>query len=403
MPDGTILDKILTQKHAHDIRSFDPVVMVDRLLQELPEREREVVARRFGLVAPGTIETLEEIGARLQVTRERIRQITKGALIKLRMIAVRNDEMQRFMRVVDHILRSYGGVLEEHFFLQQLFEFAGVIEQSERQRMQVAMEFLLNHVLEGMVERRPESDSLRSTYALSGMSSSLLDEAVQAFVQVVDAANQPLSDDALLVAFRQTECYRQRKAALVDEPVRAAREFAGATDLASEPTGDEEARVLIGYATAAATLDRNIFGEWGRAAWSTIHPRRMNDKIYLILRREGKPLHFTEISDRVNAANFDSKVAKPPSVHNELILDKRFVLVGRGLYALREWGFVPGTVADVISDLLQQQPGGMTREAIVDAVLSRRMVKRQTIHLALMNRRRFERTAEGRYRLHEEG
>jgi len=96
--------------------------------------------------------------------------------------------------------------------------------------------------------------------------------------------------------------------------------------------------------------------------------------------------------------HFDSKVAKAPSVHNELILDKRFVLVGRGLYALREWGYQPGTVVDVVRELLQKE-GSMKREQIVRAVLERRMVKKQTIHLALLNSTMFTKDKEGNYHL----
>jgi hypothetical protein len=102
----------------------------------------------------------------------------------------------------------------------------------------------------------------------------------------------------------------------------------------------------------------------------------------------------------VNAAGFDKKVAKPPSVHNELILDKRFVLVGRGTYALREWGYRPGTVSDVIVAIVKEK-GALTREQLVSAVLARRIVKQQTIHLALLNRSLFEKDSDGRYTLVE--
>ena len=52
-------------------------------LEDLNERERQVLIMRFGL-ADGKVRTLEEVGAYFKVTRERIRQIETKALAKLR-------------------------------------------------------------------------------------------------------------------------------------------------------------------------------------------------------------------------------------------------------------------------------------------------------------------------------
>ena len=49
------------------------------------EREREIVARRFGLDGPK--ETLEQIGESLSITRERVRQLEKAILIRLQISA----------------------------------------------------------------------------------------------------------------------------------------------------------------------------------------------------------------------------------------------------------------------------------------------------------------------------
>ncbi len=53
------------------------------LLSELPEREAEIIRLRFGL-GGGTQRTLEEIGVRLSLSRERARQLERDALKKLR-------------------------------------------------------------------------------------------------------------------------------------------------------------------------------------------------------------------------------------------------------------------------------------------------------------------------------
>ena len=56
---------------------------VDRLLLALSHREREILRMRYGLDR-GEPRTLEEVGAELNLTRERIRQIERSALAKLR-------------------------------------------------------------------------------------------------------------------------------------------------------------------------------------------------------------------------------------------------------------------------------------------------------------------------------
>jgi RNA polymerase sigma factor (sigma-70 family) len=67
-----------------DIASESMVrVEIDAALAELEERERDVLMLRYGLL-DGTCHTLEDIGARHGVTRERIRQIEKQTLAKLR-------------------------------------------------------------------------------------------------------------------------------------------------------------------------------------------------------------------------------------------------------------------------------------------------------------------------------
>jgi len=55
-------------------------------MRELTEREREVVSHHFGLVNPDASLTLEQLGRRFGVTKERVRQIEQRALARLREI-----------------------------------------------------------------------------------------------------------------------------------------------------------------------------------------------------------------------------------------------------------------------------------------------------------------------------
>jgi hypothetical protein len=90
------------------------------------------------------------------------------------------------------------------------------------------------------------------------------------------------------------------------------------------------------------------------------------------------------------------KRAHEATTHNELIKDDRFVLVGRGLYALAEWGYVSGVVRDVIRKVLNKY-GPMTREEIFNKVMKERYVKENTVLVNLQNSTYFKKDADGKY------
>jgi DNA-directed RNA polymerase delta subunit len=123
----------------------------------------------------------------------------------------------------------------------------------------------------------------------------------------------------------------------------------------------------------------------------------MKDKAFLVLKKTNKPLHFTQVAKEIEKSGLAKKSAHPQTVHNELIKDNRFVLVGRGTYALTDWGFAPGTIKDVIIKVIDQQKKPLSKEEIISAVLNQRQVKENTILLNLQNRKTFKKTGDGKY------
>ena len=120
----------------------------------------------------------------------------------------------------------------------------------------------------------------------------------------------------------------------------------------------------------------------------------MRDYAYLILRRHGSPVHFREVAKLIGEV-FNKK-AHVATTHNELIKDPRFVLVGRGLYALREWGYSTGVVRDVIRDILKKE-GPLSKEQVLEKVLKERYVKPNTIMVNLQNPQFFKKNKQGLY------
>ena len=104
-------------------------------------------------------------------------------------------------------------------------------------------------------------------------------------------------------------------------------------------------------------------------------------------------MHFSEVAKSITT--IFAKKAHVATTHNELIKDSRFVLVGRGLYALAEWGYQPGVVRDVIRDVLNKK--ALTKEEVIAEVKKVRYVKDNTVLVNLNDTRHFKRSKEGKY------
>ena len=112
-------------------------------------------------------------------------------------------------------------------------------------------------------------------------------------------------------------------------------------------------------------------------------------------------MHFSQIAKHIKDSDFKRKDVTTQAIHNELIKDGRFVLIGRGIYALKEWGYQKGTVADIISKILKKNKEPMHRDDIVREVLKSRQVKETTILLNLQGKPQFKRVAKATYELAE--
>ena len=146
-------------------------------------------------------------------------------------------------------------------------------------------------------------------------------------------------------------------------------------------------------AALCSRITINVFGDVGLSEWPEISPSFVRDKAYLVMKKHGEPLHFRTIARLIGEYNLSEKRAHPQTVHNELIKDSRFVLVGRGIYGLKEQGFEGGTVCEVIARILAEN-GAMSTDDIVREVQKRKISKRNTIVLNLQNRDLFERLSE---------
>lgn len=321
------------------------------------EREREIVARRFGLF--DRKETLEQIGELLGITRERVRQLEKSVITRLKTSADQQSlpQIEQFQADVSAHLQSMGGVARVSNITAELVTDANRIEQAR-------VSFLSQLCPQLLV--LTEDDNFYNSVALKDhRDEKKLKEAVATVIDAIKKLGEP-------------------------KEIAAIAATAGMSD-------QKEVEALASTSKQLATLN----GRWGLVKWPMVNPKNIRDKIYVILKENGKHMHFNEISEAIKASDFKRKDVTTQAIHNELIKDKRFVLIGRGIYALKEWGYKKGTVADIISEVLREAGEPLHRDEIVKRVLKSRFVKETTILLNLQGKTQFKRVAKATYELAE--
>jgi hypothetical protein len=323
---------------------------------------QEVLGRRFGLTS-GKPETLEAIGATYGITRERVRQIEAHALSLLQ-----KPEAKKLLAPFVKKARSYfervGGLKQRDIALRELGRSWGR-GRPERERA----EFLLEASRSFLYQ--PETVLRHAFWALDL-------GAVKRSGDLIKAAVSLLKETRALIP----------QAELAEFLLRARRRA-----FANQNPGPE---ALKAYLETSKLIGQNPFGHYGLAEWSEVNPRGVRDYAYLVFAAVKRPLHFRELAREMNARLKTDHPAHEQTVHNELIKDPRFVLVGRGIYALKDWGYETGTVREVLAGILRAG-APLTREQIMEKIKAQRLVKENTIFLNLQNRKYFMRLADGRY------
>ncbi|MFH1565014.1 MAG: sigma factor-like helix-turn-helix DNA-binding protein [bacterium] len=365
MPE-TILETIIKEKERNDALGIEPHSVVSDLFNELKENERDILTRRFGLFKQ-KCETLEQVGQKKGVTRERIRQIEKNSIKKLQQMYPKEKRLKALKNITNSVLEEYGGLMREDHLLDVLLDYIGSIDKKEENK-QTAV-FILANLFDELSLLKNHIDFYNSWY-LSKVHIEKAQDIISQIEKKIIEKNEMIDEAGLAEIFDGIEVERK--------PFDA-------------------------YLNATRKIEQNNFGNWGIASWPTITPKRISDKAYLVFKKLNKPLHFKEVADIINESDFlDKKIANIGTVHNELIMDDRYVLIGRGIYALKEWGFTSGTVSDLVFELLKQN-GAMHRDEIVEKVSKQRLVNDNTIKVALIDKDLFKKVGKNVYSLAEGG
>lgn len=335
--------------------SFDSAALAKKLLAAASDRAREVLTRRFGLGGSSERETLEAIGDRSAITRERVRQIEAAGLDAIRASKAFKEARGAFDEIARYI-HSLGAVVPEETLLSALGK-----DEKSRNRFRF---FLM---LDSAFSRERETNEFLARWHVDSATAKHIHEALSRLYS-------SLSDTDVVP-----------EGELLDRFLDELKDV-------NDAYKNEE--VLKRWLSLSKHIGSNPLAEWGRATTPAIRIKGVRDYAYLTVKRHGAPMHFSDVAKTISS--LFSKKAHIATTHNELIKDPRFVLVGRGLYALTEWGYTPGVVRDVIRETLEEK-GPMKKDEIIKHVKKARFVKDNTILVNLNDPRYFKRLKDGRY------
>jgi hypothetical protein len=335
--------------------TFKPKQVVKKLLSVLGTRSQDVLTSRFGLGNDPKRMTLEAIGTKYKITRERVRQIENYSIINIR----KSKEYVKEKEVFDELKRviaDLGSTISEDTLLKYL---------AKDKSTQNFIHFLL--VVGDDFHKEKEDEEFKHRWTIDKELSKKIHTSLRQLYST-------LSDDEILLESDMVEKFLEQ-----------------VKDVSDKYKNQEIAKRWL---ELSKLISKNQLGEWGKSKSPNINAKGMRDFAFLVIRRHGSPIHFREVAKLIT--ELFKKKAHIATTHNELIKDPRFVLVGRGLYALSEWGYMSGVVKDVIKTVLSKN-GPMTKDEILKKVLKERYVKENTIMVNLQNPKYFKKSKDGKY------
>ncbi len=334
--------------------NFKPKQSTKKLLKGLKDRDRYVLESRFGLTEANK-KTLESIGGEYNITRERVRQIQDAALKAIRK-SENYDEAREIFVEIEDLIHGLGGVVAEDHFLDYV---------SSDEVIQNHIHFHL--VVGDSFKKHKEDKKFNNRWSVNSELSKKVHDALEKLHSHVSEEDL-LSEEHMILKFLDR--------------------------LDGKEDGKINENIARNFLKLSKIIGKNPLGDWGLTSSQNISVRGIRDYAYLVMKKNGSPMHFREVAGSISETF--GKIAHAATTHNELIKDERFVLVGRGMYGLKEWGYKDGVVKDVIADLIYER-GPLSKEDIIDLVLKERYLKKNTILVNLSNKDYFKKNKEGLY------
>lgn len=351
-----------TSSQTQHLKQLSLQEILNDLFIVLSDREKSILTRRFALISSPKA-TLEAIGEELSVTRERVRQIENLAIKKLKR-TFSTTAFQQINQLTSEILKESGGLATEENLISAVLKELSDEAKHDKTILRLAFE------INPEIRKIKKSKNLKPSWHLETIKLKEIKNVIQYALDILKNESEIIDEAKFIKQVQQK--LNQEKLSLNPKTIKCALSIDQRIKLVNE-----------GY---------------GLSTWRHVEPKSIRDKALIILKRKQKPMHFIEIANEISAAEFSKKQVTTQAVHNELIRYEDFVLVGRGLYALTEWGFKKGTVKDVLSNILREF-GPLKKQEIIKKVLERRHVKVGTISLNLQKYPEFERVGRATYKL----
>jgi hypothetical protein len=337
--------------------SFKPKQVTKKITSHLQDRASDVVMNRFGLTADTERKTLEEIGKKYNITRERVRQIEDAALNSIKKSDLYKAEQEVFEEL-KQLIHSLGSIVAEKDLLAHV---------SNDKSTQNHIHFYL--VLGDAFKKHREDDHFHTRWSVDDEMADKVHDSLRKLY--ASLKNEDLISESEMI-----------------------KSFFDQMKEVSEKYRNEE--IAKRWLSMSKNISKNPLGEWGKSTSPNIHTRGVKDYAFLVMRKHGSPMHFREVADAISKT-FGRKTHYA-TCHNELIKDSRFVLVGRGMYALADWGYKTGIAREVIRDILKRE-GPLSKEDIVEKVMKERYFKKNTILVNIQNPKYFKKNKNGLYTL----
>jgi hypothetical protein len=308
-----------------------------KLWQALPDRrkekrEQDVLFCRLGI--KDNKESLQTIGNRYHITRERVRQIQNQGIKGLRKAAKNNP---RIFNALAKVVKEQDAILS--------LPTASKLFLDERLNTTTNQKYLHLFLI-----ANPEINYFKAT------------SNTNPFVTYKITNKQfKVESNKIIKYFKNKE---------IGEPIEIV-----AKNLKIELKTLHEIALIH---KSLGMKDGNV----GPKKFANINPRTTEDKIDYIFNKFHKPMHFSQIGELIKKENLEKKLPTTPTIHNELIKHRdKYVLIGRGTYALTKWGYASGTVKEIAQRILKNSKKKLTREELIEEILKQRQVKRNTIIL----------------------
>ena len=274
--------------------NFKPKQTTKKLLKHLQDRAQQVVINRFGLGDTGEQMTLEAIGQKYGITRERVRQIENFALNAIK----KSDsfhEAEEIFTELKTIIHDLGGIIAETDLLP-------MVSNDKVTQNHVGLYLTLG---DDFVEAK-EDHTFKKRWIVD---QHVAERVHKALVDI----HAGLSEHDLISE---------------NEIVDRIMCHDGICEITTHKV---DQNMVNRWLSLSKALAANKLGEFGRASSPNVKTRGVKDYSYLVMRRHGSPMHFREVATAINKTF--GKNVHIATTHNELIKDARFVLVGRGVYA----------------------------------------------------------------------